>query len=137
MRTQQAGGSSVTKLDNIFDWQHFFERAGMTFKGIAASQSAPDVCHSKRFVRRQDLSMLSLPGLELVVPEMFEEVIKNKDGVVMLTRSSGLVRLLRTRPCLCGLACAVTALDASPPGCAPGTLSAKNSFGSSAKQLML
>ena len=85
-----AGGRElhVTKLEELWDWQDFFEPLGMTFKGIAASHSAPDVCHSKRFVRRQDIPMLalSLPACDLVVPAMFENDKEEQDDVIMLVK---------------------------------------------------
>jgi len=83
-----AGGRElyVTKLEVLWDWQHFFEPVGLTFKGIAASHSAPDVCHSKRFVKRQDLQMLSLPGWEVLVPKVFETSGEQPDDVIMLTK---------------------------------------------------
>ena len=85
-----AGGRElyVTKLEEVWDWQDFFEPAGMMWKGIAASHTAPDVCHSKRFVRRQDIPMLTLglPGCDLNVPAMFENDKEEQDDVILLTK---------------------------------------------------
>ena len=76
----------MAKVEWVWDWQDYFEPAGIPLKGIAAAHSMPDGCQSKRFVRREDLPMLKLPGCDLVVPEIFANELQRDNDVIMLTK---------------------------------------------------
>ena len=56
------------KLDATWNWQAFFDPMGLQITGIAATPSAPHVCNSKRFVARQNLPTMHLPGWNIEVP---------------------------------------------------------------------
>ncbi len=75
--THPAGGREleVKKVEAAWNWQEFFAPAQIAISGIAASHTTPYVCHPKRFVRRQDIPMLSLAlpdDCKLAVPSFLK-----------------------------------------------------------------
>jgi hypothetical protein len=100
-----AGGREllVKKLEAAWDWQAFFAVANVALSGIAASHTQPFVCHSKRFVRRQDVPMLSLTlpdDYSMVVPSIFERDPEQPDDVIMLMKEFWSSEALAHRPVL-------------------------------------
>ena len=68
------------------DWQHWLKPLNFDFQHIAASHSYPDVCFSKRFVRRADLQEMTLPGWSIEVPEVLQGYTPHEDDVIMCAK---------------------------------------------------
>ena len=88
MHIQPAGNKRLVAdyFPGSWDWQAFFEPAGIEFHGIAASQSTPDVCHCKRFVNRNQLAQMQLEGWSIHEPEVFAHLDKSPLDVVMCAK---------------------------------------------------
>jgi len=76
----------VQVCDGIWDWKQFFEPLGYSMSGIAASKYNTEVCHSKRFLRREDLKIMDLPGWEVETPEVFKDVPQSPKDTIMLCK---------------------------------------------------
>ena len=79
----------VGKIEAAWNWQKWLEPLGLNLTGIAASQSVPDVGHSKRFVPRKDLPTLRLkllPEWAEVVPPVFQSELQGPKDVLMLSK---------------------------------------------------
>ncbi len=76
----------VNKVESSWDWQEFFEPLLLSYSGIAASHTIPDVCHSKRFVTRRELPTLNLGSWNLQVPPVLACYSEHPDDVVLLTK---------------------------------------------------
>ena len=76
----------VEVVKATWDWQEFFKPLGLSFSGIAASQSNPDVCHSKRFVNRIDLAQMTLPGWDVETPSDFATCESHPCDVIMCAK---------------------------------------------------
>jgi hypothetical protein len=79
----------VGKIEAAWNWQMWLEPLGLNLTGIAASQSVPDVGHSKRFVLRKDLPTLRLnllPEWAEVVPPVFRSELQDPRDVIMLSK---------------------------------------------------
>lgn len=67
----------------------------LSFTGIAASASNPDVCHSKRFVARRDLQHMVLPNWEI---EEMPGVPPDPDDVIMCAKQFWSDQTLAQKP---------------------------------------
>jgi hypothetical protein len=79
----------VGKIEAAWNWQKWLEPLGLNLKGIAASQSVPDVGHSKRFVCRKDMPTLRLkllPEWAEVVPPVHQCQEPTPMDVLMLSK---------------------------------------------------
>ena len=56
-------------MQSSWDWVKYFEPLNVAYTGIAASATNPDVCHSKRMLKRRDLPFMELPEWEVEVAE--------------------------------------------------------------------
>ena len=68
-------------LQGTWDWKAFFDPFELSMSGIAASHWKPDVCFSKRFLQYRDLPNVNLPGWELEVPKVFENLPRHPQDV--------------------------------------------------------
>ena len=92
----------VGKIEAAWNWQRWLEPLGLNLTGIAASQSVPDVGHSKRFVAKKDvptLGMKLLPEWSEVVPPVHQRHPQSPMDVLMLSKEFWSSDALRTRRC--------------------------------------
>ena len=115
----------VKKVEASWDWQELFEPLGVTYTGIAASHTGPDVGHSKRFIARRDLPVLHLQGWDLQVPAVLKDYPEHPDDVIMLAKEFWSSESLAHPPMLvwpCGL-------KGLLPGRLPGSVCPRNKMG--------
>ena len=74
-------------LEATWDWQSFFRPLEVSYTGIAASHTKPDVCHSKRFVARSEIATVAeWSGLQIETPAPFVCYEPDNRDVIMLCK---------------------------------------------------